>query len=90
MNGFGRLPKLPRASKSKHVRLHCILSAKPPEKHSWQSTFGLGSSNADSASASRNETVPSGSARGEHRASTCKVYCYKHFIIICHQIIAVR
>ena len=65
-SGFGRLPNLPRLPKSKHVRLHCIISAKPLERHTWQATFGLGGSSTESASASSAETISAGPASGRH------------------------
>ena len=43
-SSFGRLPKLGRVPKSRHVRLHCIVTAKPLQKQTWQSAFGLGGS----------------------------------------------
>ena len=45
----GRLPKLGRLPKSRHVRLHCIVTSKPLQKHTWQSAFGLGGSGRSSS-----------------------------------------
>ena len=73
-SGLGRLPKLPRLPRSKHVRLHCIVSAKPPERHTWQPSFGLGGSSADSASASPGETSSAEPAGGEHEIISWQ-YC---------------
>ena len=75
-NGFGRLPKLGRLPKSKHVRLHCILSARHAQRHTWQSTFGLGGGDRDSSAGSLTAMAP---AEGRsmcmlHKnVSTCQV-----------------
>ena len=68
--GLGRLPKLSRVPKSKHVRLHCIISAKPLQTHNWQSSFGLGgSSSNDNASALSGEVDRAGGGKGEPEVS---------------------
>ena len=71
---FGRLPKLGRQPKSRHVRLHCIVTAKPLQKHSWQSAFGLGGSGR-SSSQSKQISCSGSLLQGKHVSHSMKWQC---------------
>ena len=68
-SSFGRLPKLGRLPKSRHVRLHCIVTAKPLQKHTWQSAFGLGGSGCSSSPTNKQISCSMSLSAGEHSLS---------------------